>query len=152
MVNELRKYKYMVIAIPSTAMPSQRLAIGSELMKIAQSSPSAAERSILTQKALELSEIREYDEIKEKIDALAQAQGKLDHLEEAYNRLLETSKQMENKYINVMLENKILKRMSDTEASIASDAAQASTEIKLASKLAQAKIEGQQMKQKQQGK
>lgn len=143
-VNQLKKYKYLVVAIPSTAMPTQRLAVGTELMKIAQSSPDPSERSILTQKALELSDIKEYDDIKEQIDAVKNSENKIKQLEEAYNRLLETSKQMENKYINISLENRILKKVSDSEARISSQAAQAETEIKLASQLASAKIQGKQ--------
>lgn len=146
-VNDFKKYKYLVVSIPSTAMPTQRLAIGSELMKIAQSSPDPAERSILTQKALELSDIKEYDEIKEQIDAVRNAEGKLNQMEEAYNRLLETSKQMENKFINISIENRILKQMSNAEADIAATAAQTTTELKLATQLAQAKIEGKQRTQ-----
>ena len=142
--NDFKRFKYLVCSIPSTAMPTQRLAVGTELMKIAQSSPDPAERSILTQKALELSDIREYEEIKEKMDAVKNAEGKLQQLEEAYNRLLETSKQMENKLINISVENRIIKKIADAETEIASSAAQATAEIGLAEQLAKAKIEGKQ--------
>lgn len=143
-VNNMRSYRYQVASIPATALPTQRLAIGSELMKIAQSSPDPAERQILTQKALELSDIREYDDIMEKLDAVKNAQGKLTSLQEAYNRLMETSKQMENKYINIALENKILKQLSDKESKVEAGYAAITTKLEIANKLADAKIKGEQ--------
>jgi hypothetical protein len=143
-INDFRKYKYRVISIPATAMPTQRLAIGTELMKIAQSSPDPSERSVLTQKALQLSDIPEYEDIQEQMNAVKQAQGQLNQLQEAYNRLLETSKQMENKYIDVTLQNKILMAGHKVEKDIAVASAVATNDIGLASDLAKAKIEGKQ--------
>jgi divalent metal cation (Fe/Co/Zn/Cd) transporter len=81
------------------------------------------------------------------MDAVKNSEAKFENLQEAYNRLLETSKQMENKYINIALENRLLKKVSDAETKIASDAAQVQTEISMAGELAKAKIEGKQRTQ-----
>ena len=143
-INNMRQYRYQVAAIPATALPTQRLAIGSELMKIAQSSPDPAERQILTQKALELSDIREYEDIMEKLDAVKNAQGKLSDLQEAYNRLMETSKQIENKFINISLENRIMKQLMDKGAKVEAGFAEVETKLSIANKLADAQIKGEQ--------
>ena len=143
-INNMRKFRYLVATMPATALPTQRLAIATELMKIAQSSPDPAERQILTQKGLELSDIREYDDIMEKLDTVKNAQSKLQDLQEAYNRLMETSKQMENKFINISLENRILKQLSSKEAQIEGEFAKLETKLSIAGKLADDKIKGEQ--------
>lgn len=144
LANDLKQYKYLVCAVPATSMPTQKLAIGTELMKIAQSSPNPAERQILTQKALQLSDIREYDSIAEQLDVVKNTQAELNNLQEAYNRLLEMSKQMENKFVNISLENRILKQLSTAQADLSTAVAVAETEVSLATEMAKAKIEGQQ--------
>lgn len=141
-INNMRAYRYQVVAVPSTALPTQRLAIGSELMKIAQSSPDPAERQILTQKALELSDIREYDQIAERLDAVKNAESKLKDLQEAYNRLMETSKQIENRFINASLENRILKKLMSSEAKIEASFAEVQTKLDIAGKMADSEIAG----------
>lgn len=146
-INNMRQFRYQVASVPATALPTQRLAIGTELMKIAQSSPDPAERQILTQKALELSDIREYEEITEKLDAVKNAQGKLRDMQEAYNRLMETSKQIENRFINISLENRILKQLMDKEAKVEAGFAEVETKLAIANKLADAQIKGEQRPQ-----
>lgn len=143
-VDNLKEYKFMVAAVPSTAMPTQRLATATELMKIAQSSPDPAERQILTQKAMEMSDIREFDDVTKRLDAVKNSQAKLKDLQDAYNRLLETSKQMENKYINISLENQILKKMSQGETQLASKFAELQTKLTLADQFADAMIKEKQ--------
>lgn len=139
-VNDMKRTKFLSVSIPSTAMPTQRLAIATELAKIAQSSPDPSERQILTQKALELSDIREYDSIREQLDAVKNAEAKLGSLQNAYDRLLETSKQMENKYVNIALENRILKQVSDGEKQVGEKFAELNTKLKLADQMAESQI------------
>lgn len=139
-INDMKKVRFMTVVVPAEAHPTQRLAIATELAKIAQSSPNPSERQILTQKALELSDIREYDSIKEQMDAVAQAEQRLSALQNAYDRLLETSKQMENKYVNIALENRILKEVSSGEKAVGEKFAELETKLKLADQMADAKI------------
>ena len=127
--NDIKLFRYMVVSIPSTYMPTQRLAVSTELMKIAQSSPDPTERSLYTQTAMDLAEIREFSTLREKLDVVRNTQAKLQQLQEAYDRLMETSKQMENKYINISLENRILKEVDKGEKKVA--ASYAATETKL---------------------
>lgn len=144
LVNNIKTYKYNIVAVPATAMPTQRLATATELMKVAQSSPDPAERQVLVHKAMELSDIREFDDISEKLDTVRNTQAKFNQLEEAYNRLMETSKQMENKYINIALENKILTQLAAKEKQIGESFAALETKLKLADQLAQGQVKGKQ--------
>lgn len=132
LVNSIKKARFQVIAIPATFMPSQRLATATELMKIAQSSPDSTERSILTQKAMELSDVRGFEDIQEKIDITNRVKGQLNQLQEAYDRLMESSKQMENKVVNVSIENRILKAMGQGEVQITQQIEKAKADIEIA--------------------
>lgn len=151
-VNDIKTFKFLTVSVPSTAMPTQRLAIATELAKIAQSSPDPAERQILTQKALELSDIREYEEIQQKLDAVHRANAQVTELQAAYDRLLETSKQMENKYINISLENRILKQISAGEKAVGEKFAELETKLKLADEMAKAQIKDSSTKEAQRSK
>jgi len=134
--NDIKLHRYLSVAVPSTAMPTQRLATATELMKIAQSSPDPVERSLYTQTAMDLSEIREFDDLREKLDVVKKTNAQLAQLQQAYERLEETSKQMENKYINISLENRILKQMMGKEKQIAEAYAKMETKISIAEDLA----------------
>jgi hypothetical protein len=144
MVNKIKQFRFQVVAIPSTYSPTQKLSAAIELMKIAQSSPDQAERSILTQKAMQLSDIKEYDDVQEQLSIVKRTESKYANLEEAYNRLLETSKQMENKYINISLENRVLKQIAKSENDITTATEQAKADIKIAKELKKGEIKGEQ--------
>jgi len=146
LANKIKQFKYQVIAIPSTYMPTQQLASAMELMKIAQSSPDPAERSILTQKAMEMSEVKGYDEVEEKLDLTKRTQQQLEQLKTAYDRLMETSKQMENKFINISLENRILKKLSQSEKELTTATESAKAEVKIAKELKKGQIQPKQTK------
>lgn len=146
LANSIKRTKFRVVSMPAVAMPTQRLAVSMELMKIAQSSPDPSERSVLTQKAMELTDIREVDDIMQRIDAVKRAQSELASLRDAYDRLMETSKQIENKYINVSLENRVLKQLAAKETAIAESYAKVEAELSIASKIAQGQIKGEKEK------
>lgn len=132
--NDIKLYRYMTISVPDTYMPSQRLAVSTELMKIAQSSPDPTERSLYTQTAMDLTDIREFDNLREKLDVVRNAESKVQNLQQAYDRLMETSKQMENKYINISLENRILKELMKREKSIAESYTELETKLDIIGK------------------
>lgn len=136
--NDIKSYRYMVVSIPSTAMPTQRLAMATELAKIAQSTADPVERSLYTQTAIDLTELREFDDLKEKLDVVKRTQSQLNDLQESYDRLMETSKQMENKYINISLENRILNKLMSKNEAIAKAYAEMQSKISIAQELAKA--------------
>jgi hypothetical protein len=96
---------------------------------------------------LELSDIREFEEITQKLDAVKRAQGELQSLQAAYDRLLETSKQMENKYITISLENRILKQITSAEKQIEGKFSELETKLKLADEMAKAQIKDSSLKE-----
>jgi len=144
--NDIKSYRYLVVSIPSTAMPTQRLAMATELAKIAQSTADPLERSLYTQTAIDLTELREFDDLKEQLDVVKRTQGQLNDLQEAYDRLMETSKQMENKYINISLENRILKQLMSKEQAITKAYAEMESKISMAQELAQKDAKDKQAK------
>ena len=140
-VNDIKSYRYLTVSVPATAMPTQRLAMATELTKIAQSSPDPTERSLYTQTAMDLAEIREFDDLREKLDVVKRAEQKLQELDTAYKRLMETSKQIENKYINAALENKILNQMMRKNEQIVKSYAEMESQIGLAQDLAKQAVQ-----------
>lgn len=147
--NDIKMYTYLTLSIPSTAMPTVRLAASTELMKIAQSTPDMYERSVYTQTAMDLAEIPEFDQLREKLDVVRNTQAKLDDLQEAYNRLMETSKQMENKYIQISLENRIIKQLANQEKQIAEQYAEVKTHLSIAEELRQKEERKREQAQKE---
>ena len=93
---------------------------------------------------MELSDVREFDDIKQQLDVVGNAQAKLKDLQEAYNRLMETSKQMENKYINISLENRILQAIAGHQAQIEGKFGALNTKMDIASQLANNQLQGEQ--------
>jgi len=138
--NDIKMFRYLTVSIPASAMPTQRLAMATELTKIAQSSPDPVERSLYTQTAMDLAEIREFDDLKEKLDIVRRTEAKLQELQKAYDRLTETSKQMENKYINISLENRILSQLMTKENQITKAYAKMESKIGLAQELAKESV------------
>jgi len=134
--SDIKLYRYLVISIPQQYMPSQRLAVSTELMKIAQSSPDPVERSLYTQTAIDMTEIPGVSQLREQLDVVRNTQSKLQDMQKSYDRLMETSKQMENKYINVQLENRILTELMQKERLITANYSALETELSLAKKMA----------------
>ena len=109
--NSIKLTSYKVATIPSTDNPTQRISIATELFKIAQSTPSPAERSLFTNKAIELLDIRETKDLLEKTDVVRNTEAKNEQLEEDLKRQTELNKQMENSMIETSVNNKILKEI-----------------------------------------
>lgn len=122
--------KYKVTSVPSTALPTQRLAIAGELAKIAQSTADPNERAIYTHKAMELSDIKEVKGLLEKLDRVNKLSQQVNSLEEANDRLVEQSKQMENRLVNTEVENRILEKYYSKAESLTDNFARAQQEIK----------------------
>jgi hypothetical protein len=133
--NDIMSYRYLVVSVPSSAMPTQRLAMATELAKIAQSTSDPLERSLYTQTAIDLTELREFDDLKEKLDVVKRTQVQLENLQKAYERLNETAKQMENKYINISLENRILKQLMSKEEQVTKAYAEMESKINIAKEM-----------------
>lgn len=113
-LNTLRKSKYKIIAIPNEAFPTQKLAMASGLMQIAQTTQSPYERNLFMQKAFELSDLKEFTDMQDEIDQLKQLEGQLNQMQETLKRKEELNKQMENKMINAEIKAKLAEQLSST--------------------------------------
>lgn len=99
--------RYTVLSIASEAMPTQRMGMATELMKISQTTPDPIERSVYVQKAFELSDMRGFDEMQEQVDTAKKLQGQVQQLNEQLERVQEINKQLENRTIAAEIKVKI---------------------------------------------
>lgn len=110
--------RYGVLSISAEAMPTQKMAIATELFKIAQTTSDPVRRDIFVEAAFEKSDMRGFDELREKIDVVTQMQQKVQQMEETINRIQELNKQYENARINAEVKVKIMQRYFDAVDSI----------------------------------
>jgi hypothetical protein len=143
-INNFKLNKFLVVSIPSTMMPTQRLSFATELMKVAQSDPDPVNRSILTKHAMKLSEIPEGDEIMEETDMIKRTQGELQQAQEALKRANEVAKQMENRAVNAEIELKVEQGVRQGLVKTARMMGQAETEIAVAKELETGKMQESQ--------
>lgn len=140
-INNMRLFRYKVAVVPDAASPTKRLATSMELFRVAQSSSDPVERSLYTQKAAELTDIPEIDDLLKKLDVTKRTQSELQSLQEAYNRLMETSKQIENRFINTELENRIMKKLMNYDSKIEREMGAITAKLGLAKELATDKLD-----------
>ena len=107
LIRNFKMAKYKVLCIPAEAMPTQKLSMATELMKVSQTTPDPVERKVYIKKAFELSEMRGFDEIQEEIDTAQKLQQQVQQLQGELERMQELNKQMENKVVNAELKAKI---------------------------------------------
>jgi hypothetical protein len=107
LIRNFKMIKYKVLCIPAEAMPTQKLSMATELMKISQTTPDPIERSVYIKKAFALSDMRGFDEIQEEIDTAQKLQQQVQQLQGELERMQELNKQMENKVVNAELKAKI---------------------------------------------
>lgn len=140
-INNFKLNKFLVVAIPSTQMPTQRLAFATELMKIAQSSQDPIQRQVYTNHALKLTETPEADQITEEMDTAKNLQQKVSQMEEALKRSDELTKNMENKLVTSEIENRVLKGQIGASVKLAHELGKSETELSMASELASGTIQ-----------
>lgn len=145
-INNFKLNKFLVVSIPSTFMPTQKLAFGTELMKIAQSDPDPANRAILVKHAMKLAEMPEADEILEETDIVKRTQSENSQLQEALKRANEIAKQMENRAINAEIDLKIEQATSQGKIKLAREFGKAETEVTVAKELETGKMQEAQTK------
>jgi hypothetical protein len=108
LVKDFKLTKYKLIATPAEAHPSQKIAMATELFKIAQTATNEQDRNIYIKKAFELMDMRGYDELLEEISEVNKLTRIIQEMEEQIKRDEELKKQYENKAINAEVKNKIL--------------------------------------------
>jgi len=110
--------RYGVLSIASEAMPTQRMAMSTELMKISQTTADPNERNIYVQKAFELADMRGFDDVQEKVDGVKKLQSQLNQMQEQLDRDAELMKLYENRAINAEYNAKLAAKLACIESSI----------------------------------
>lgn len=126
-VKDFKLGRYGVLAISSEAMPTQKIAMATEMMKIAQTTPDPMDRNIYIQKAFELSDMRSFDDVQETIDVKNKLSQQVNSLQEQVKRDEELLKQMENKAINAEYKAKLAEKLSGVEVEL--EKSQVSTKL-----------------------
>jgi len=106
-IRDLKLGQYKVLATPAEAMPTQRLNMAIEMMKVAQSTPDPNKRDFFIQTAFSLSDMRAFDEIAEDLDKINELVQQIEGLQETIDRLKEQNKQYENQKVNAEIKAKI---------------------------------------------
>jgi len=110
-VNYLRQARFKLIPIPMEAMPTQRMAISTELMKVAQTTADPVERNEFINTSLELSGIRGVKGILPKLDQIARLNKQIQEITEQHKRSKEMHKQTQNKLLNTEEDKAVLQRL-----------------------------------------
>jgi len=137
MMENFKLARFLVLSISSEAMPTQRLAMGTELMKIAQTTSDPMDRSIFIEKAFELSDMRGYDEVREKIDMKNKMTQQIQQLQEEIERNEELMKQYENRALYAEYNAKKAIMLSELDKNVTS------TDVKLKMELEVEKLKEQ---------
>lgn len=110
-IKEAKLAKYRVYTIPYESMPTQRLQVSQELLKIAQTTADPSERKIFIHHALALQDIREVDGLLEEIDEVNNLKGMINQINQVLDREKEIGKQNENRAIRAEYREKIYSRL-----------------------------------------
>jgi hypothetical protein len=106
-MRKIKLGKFKLISIPAQAMPSEKIARGAELLKIAQSSPNDAERSEYTQAGLSMMGGSDVKRVINRLDNLKRLERTVEEKDKVIDRDKELLKQMENQVIDAELKLKI---------------------------------------------
>lgn len=94
---QIKMLKYLLLSIPSEATPTQKAALVTELMNIAQTTTDPNRRDIYMQQAFKYAGLRGFDELEKKINTITNLQNQLQSYSEEIKRLRELNKQFENR-------------------------------------------------------
>lgn len=122
-IKETKLARYKVYAIPYEAMPTQRIAISTELLKIAQTTNDPSERKIFIHHALKLQDIGEVDELLDEINEVTNIKQLAAQLEEQLKRQNELMKQSENRALNAEYREKLYAKLIGSLEKIAKEEA-----------------------------
>ena len=144
MLENLTTTNFTVLSVPAEGMPTQRMAMATELMKISQTTPDPQERNIYIKEALRLSDIRSFDKLQEQLDEVAKLNQELQQMQEQVERDKELIKQYENRALDAEYNEKLAQKLASSEAAV--KVAEKATELQLKIDMLQ-----KQLKEKEKG-
>lgn len=109
MVKDFKLTRYKLLAVIAEAHPSQKIAMATELFKIAQTSE-GSEKRVFVKKAFELLDMRGYDDLAEELSEVKKLEQMVMNLQEQIKRSEELMKQMENQKVNSEVKVKIMEK------------------------------------------
>lgn len=131
LIVELKTEDVRVMAVPSEAMASQKIAMASELMKISQTTADPVRRETYIQKAFELSDMRGFDDLAKKIDIGVELQNKVAQLEEQVERDKELMKQYENRALLAEYEQKLAQLLAGAKEDVMTKAIEVQKDMEI---------------------
>lgn len=130
MVQDFKLTKYKLLAVTAEAHPSQKIAMATELFKIAQTSE-GSEKRVFVKKAFELLDMRGYDDLAEELSEVKKLERMVMQLQEQIKRSDELMKQMENQKVNAEVKVKIVMKYVQLVESLIDEAAKAKKQIEI---------------------
>ena len=123
--------RYQVLSIASEAMPTQKMAMSTELFKISQTTPDPVEKNIYIKKAFELVDMRGYDEMQDDLDSVKQLNQTIAQKDEQIERNEELMKQYENRALNAEYKAKKAEMLSNIETNLSVAEAETVKDLKI---------------------
>lgn len=147
MLQVLPTVNFTVLAIPAEGMPTQRMAMATELMKISQTTPDPQERNIYIKESLRLSDIRSFDKLQKELDEVQKLNQQIQQMQEQVERDIELMKQWENRALNAEYQ----KKKTEIELQVVKEALRAQVSVAVAEKETEMQLKIDMLKEKLKG-
>ena len=131
MVKDFKMTKYKLIATASEAHPTQKIAMATEMFKIAQTTQEPVERNLFIKKAFGLLDMRGFDELEEELSEVKKLQGIVQQLSEEVKEQIEMRKQARNAEENAKTATKVMAKYVQIVEGLVDEAAKASKQIEI---------------------
>lgn len=146
-MEQFKTTKFKVVAVPADAMPTQKMAMATELMKIAQTTPDPQERSVYLKRGFKLSGLRGFEELEEELNTIRQLNQQIQQMQQQIERDRELIKQYENR----ALISEYNAKKAQLEAKLTADAQTTSKELDLEKEIALMQDEIDKLKKSKEG-
>jgi len=131
MIKDFKLTKYKLIATASEAHPTQKIAMATEMFKIAQTTQDGSERNLFVKKAFELLDMRGFDELSEELSEIKKLKSALQEMQEELKNNAEKMKQRENSEIAAKTATKVMAKYLQVIESLLTEAQKAKSQIEV---------------------
>jgi hypothetical protein len=131
MIKDFKLTKYKLIATASEAHPSQKVAMATEMFKIAQTTQEPTDRNLFIKKAFDLLDMRGFDELQEELSEVRKLQSTVQQLSDEVKEQMELRKQARNAEENAKTMTKVMGKYIQIVESLVDEAARASKKIEI---------------------
>ena len=131
MIRDFKLAKYRLLATPSEAHPTQKIAMATEMFKIAQTTQDGSERNIFVKKAFELLDMRGYDDMVDELSEVKKLSQLVQQLQDQLERDKEIIKQRENSEAAAKTAVKVMNKYIQIVESLVAEGARAERQIEI---------------------